>query len=85
MCPFRPKTQAQNLVSPEMSEAEVLWILRTVAHHQSYCSNDDVGELFVMMFPDSDIAKSISCGADKSAYAVKHGLASHLATILNSE
>ena len=55
-------------------KAEVLWTLHTVAKHQSYKSNDDIGELFQTMFPDSDIAKTFKLGKDKN-YITRFGLA----------
>src|SRR4029434_10453671 len=55
--------------------AEVLWILHMVAKHQSYKSNDDIGELFQTMFPDSDIAKTFKLGKDKTSYITRFGLA----------
>lgn len=59
-------------------KAEVLWTLNTVAKHQSYNSNDGIGELFKSMFPDSDIAKTFACGGDKTSYVTKFGLAEHI-------
>ena len=56
-------------------KAEVLWTLHTVAKHQSYKSNDDIGELFQTMFPDSDIAKTFKLGKDKTSYITRFGLA----------
>ena len=39
--------------STETLKAELLWTLQTVAKHQSYHSNDDIGALFTLIFPDS--------------------------------
>lgn len=36
-------------------KSEVLWILNTVVKHQSYNSNEVIGDLFRLMFPDSQI------------------------------
>lgn len=47
--------------------AEVLWDLHTVTRHQSYNANEEIGELFQTMFPDSDIAISFRCRKDKTA------------------
>ena len=56
-------------------KVEVLWTLHMVAKHQSYKSNDDIGELFQTMFPDSDIAKTFKLGKDKTSYITRFGLA----------
>ncbi|CAL8342262.1 unnamed protein product [Arctogadus glacialis] len=39
-------------------KAGVLWILNTVVKHQSYNSNEGIGDLFGLMFPDSQIAST---------------------------
>ena len=59
-------------------KAEVLWTLNTVANHQSYNSNNGIGELFRCMLPDSDVAKNFACGGDKTAYVAKFGLAEYI-------
>ena len=56
-------------------QAEVIWTLYTVSHHNSYSANSAVSQLFPIMFPDSMIAKSFSCGKDKTGYLVRFGLA----------
>lgn len=61
--------------SASTMKAEVIWVFNTVVKHQSYRSNDDVAELFELMFPDSKIAKTFSCGKDKTAYIARFGLA----------
>lgn len=47
--------------------AEVLWCLNTAIKHHSFSSNHGIGELFQIMFPDSDIAKNFAMGKDKTA------------------
>lgn len=59
-------------------EAEVLWVLNTVAKHQSYNGNDGLGEVFRAMFPDSEIAKTLTCGKDKTSYIARFGLAPYI-------
>ncbi|XP_041668456.1 uncharacterized protein LOC121526132 isoform X4 [Cheilinus undulatus] len=56
-------------------KSEVLWILNTVVKHQSYNSNEGIGELFRSMFPDSQIASTFASGKDKTAYITCFGLA----------
>lgn len=55
--------------------AEVLWVLHVVTRHQSYSANEEIGELFQTMFPDSDIAKTFRCGKDKTSYIARFGVA----------
>jgi len=55
--------------------AEVLWCLDTVAKHQSLNSNEGISEMFQAMFPDSEIAKSFTCGKDQAGYVIRFGLA----------
>lgn len=59
-------------------KAEVLWTLNTITKHQSTNGNYGISELFKYMFPDSDIAKTLSCGLDKTSYLAKFGLAIHI-------
>lgn len=63
-------------------KAEVLCSLNTVTKHQSFKSNEGVGDLFRAMFPESDIAESFACGSDKTAYTSKFGLAPHISELL---
>ncbi len=59
-------------------KAEILWVLNTVTKHQSYKGNEDIAELFRAMFPDSDIAKTLTCGKDKTSYITRFGLAEYI-------
>ncbi|XP_062374792.1 uncharacterized protein LOC134062699 [Sardina pilchardus] len=63
------------LGSTDTMKAEVLWALNTVVKHQSCRSNDGIGELFQMMFPDSTIGKTFQCGRDKTSYIIRFGVA----------
>lgn len=72
----RPLTSATGAFgSTSTLKAEVLWVLNTVTKHQSYRGNEDISELFQTMFPDSDIAKTFTCGKDKTSYIARFGLA----------
>jgi hypothetical protein len=57
--------------------AEILWTLKVVANHFSYNSCDGLSELFVAMFPDSEIAAKFSLGYDKVRYVLNFGLGPH--------
>ena len=58
-----------------VTEAEILWVLRTVLCHNSLRSCDGLSELFQRMFNDSTIAKSFSLGRTKCGYLVNFGIA----------
>nr|XP_054593005.1 zinc finger protein 112 [Nothobranchius furzeri] len=64
--------------SPAVLQAKVLWCLNTAVQHHSYASNEGVSELFQAMFSDSEMAKSFTCGKDKTSYVLKFGLAPHV-------
>lgn len=59
-----------------MGKCKALWCLNTAVKHHSLNSNEGISELFKEMFPDSDIAKSFTCGKDKTGYIIRFGLAS---------
>lgn len=61
--------------SMDVLKAELLWTLQTAATHSSYNSNSNIEDYFRTMFSDSAIAKLFSCGADKTAYLLRFGLA----------
>lgn len=63
---------------PDTQKAEVLWVLHTVTRHNSFKSNDDIQGVFAAMFPDSQLAKSFTCGENKTAYVAKYGIASFI-------
>ena len=46
--------------------AEIRWALKTVRSHYSFNSAQDITDVFRAMFPDSNIAKCMSCGATKT-------------------
>ena len=77
-------TNNSNTTSPDnvrlyaYTESRGTGSLNTVTKHQSYKSNEGVGDLFRAMFPDSDIAHSFACGSDKTAYISKFGLAPYI-------
>lgn len=57
-----------------VTDAEILWTLKVVTCHYSYRSSSQAGDLFKRMFPDSEVAKSFSCGEKKCAYVTCYGL-----------
>lgn len=62
--------------------AEVLWCLHTVTKHQSYNTNEAVGDIFRTMFPDSEIALTFARGKDKTTHIARFGLASYITKLL---
>lgn len=58
--------------------AEVLWILKTITDHHSYSSNEGISELFKVMFSDSEVASTFTCGKNKTSYITKFGLAPYI-------
>ncbi|KAL1246701.1 hypothetical protein QQF64_034369 [Cirrhinus molitorella] len=65
--------------------AEILWSLKVTQSHYSYHSSEQTGQLFSAMFPDSEIAKSFSCGQTKCAYICAYGLAPHFKSRLTNK
>ena len=70
-------TLTQCISRDDVLNAEVLWAIKTVMLHYSMNSSSNTGELFKMMFPDSQIAQKFSCGKTKCSYLITHGLASY--------
>ncbi|KAJ8043765.1 hypothetical protein HOLleu_11016 [Holothuria leucospilota] len=62
------------VVADDILKAEVLWAIKVVMNHYSFNSCQNVSKLFTSMFPDSQIAKTFSCGATKCAYMICFGL-----------
>jgi hypothetical protein len=65
---------AQSFSNADISKAETIWTLHTVATHASYKGNDKISDIFQKMFPDSEIAKKFSCGEKKTAYIALFGI-----------
>ena len=61
----------------DVLNAEVLLAIKTVMLHYSMNSSATTGELFKMMFPDSQIVQKSSCGKTKCSYLITHRLASY--------
>lgn len=59
----------------DVTRAEVLWALKSVASHYSMNSSADLKSIFQLMFPDSAIAQKVTIGSTKLAYYITYGLA----------
>lgn len=66
-----------------VSHAEIRWALKVLTSHHSFRLN--LNQLFCVMFPDSDIAKSFQLSKTKCAYYIVHGLAPYFMEILLQE
>lgn len=65
--------------------AEIRWVLNLVCSKYSMNSSSNSGELFSVMFPDSDIAKRFQCGRTKAGYVAHFGLAPYFKNNLLSQ
>jgi hypothetical protein len=68
-----------------VSHAEIRWALKVLTSHHSFRSCLNLNQLFRVMFPDSDIAKSFQLSKTKCAYYIVHGLAPYFMEILLQE
>ena len=66
----------------ETVKAEIIWVLKFVASGYSNNSCHDLQKIFRAMFTDSNIAKSITVGADKMRYVVNLGVVPVFKSIL---
>lgn len=62
---------------PEVLSAEVYWALDVMEKGK--------GDLFHLMFPDSNIAAKFTCGEDKAVYLTTFGIATHFSSLLLSK
>ena len=60
------------------TKAEILQALKTVESNYSFSCADGDNERFVLMFRDSEIAKSYRQSSTKIAYVIQHGIAPYL-------
>ncbi|CAF4367356.1 unnamed protein product [Rotaria sp. Silwood2] len=87
---FTSSTHTIQLVDPnklllfddQVSQAEILWALKSVQNAFSYKDSDDVGELLRTMFPDSKIAQKFSIQHSKMSYVISHGLGPYFRDLL---
>jgi hypothetical protein len=61
----RKSQKTPYFAAEQVTKAEVLWCLKSIASHYSYNSSSDMKEIMCQMFPDSAICKNISIGATK--------------------
>ena len=58
-------------------DAEIRWALKIVMMHASYRSCLKLNELFMVMFPDSDIAQNVKMSKTKVSYMIVYGIAEY--------
>ena len=58
----------------QVSQAEILWVFKSVQNAFNYGTSDNVDELFRTMFPDSKIAQKFSIRHSKMSVIISHGL-----------
>ena len=57
-------------------KTEIIWILKCLIGGSSGRFNDDIGEIFLAMFPDlKSVINNFSLARTKSSYMINHGLA----------
>ena len=70
------------VLNSSVTEAEILWAIRTVLTHSSQRFCDGLSKLFVRMFSDSVIAKSFTLGRTKCSYFINFSITKYLEELL---
>ena len=65
--------------------SEILWTLNTVVKSNSLASNNDIGNIFQKMFPDSKIARGFKLAETKTKYILQYGIMIHFLNLLLSK
>ena len=60
------------IISVGSCHVEILWAIKVVMSTFSFSSFKKMGELFCVMFPDSEIAKTLKLGPSKCAYLITY-------------
>ena len=68
---FNPK------VSESAIKTEALWAMFIAKHNIPFVASDHANKLFPKMFPDTELAKQLSCGLTKTTAIVTQTLAPH--------
>lgn len=65
------------LVSQQASvtRVEIIWVLRLVQNHYSFCSCLELGDDLKDMFPSNDVVSNFKLSKTKCVYLVIHGIA----------
>ena len=75
--PSSQSTRMYELVSQQASvtRVEIIWVLRLVQNHYSFCSCLEVGDDLKDMFPSNDVVSNFKLLKTKCVYLVIHGIA----------
>lgn len=73
----------KSLASEAVLKSEIIWALNVATKHMSFNSCTDINNIFMEMFPDSEIAKSFSCAPTKCSYLLCFGIAKYFKEKLN--
>ena len=66
-------------------EAQILWLMKSADSGHSNNSNDDVGDDFRKMDPNSKVLAAFQMKKTKAAYVINHGLALHYSELLYAQ
>ena len=66
------------MLTSNVTEAKILWAVRTCLTHSSLHSCDGISRLFSRMFSDSNVAKSFSLSITKCGYFINFGVVPYL-------
>ena len=69
-------------INSETVKAEIRWLLKSVISGYSNNSSANLNNLFLCMFPDSQLAKSFKLGPDKMLYSINFGVAPFFKSLL---
>lgn len=76
---------ANYLSKDETTRAEIIWSLSVVWYHLTLMSGGKSVDSMKLMFPDSEIAKSIKLSRSKLAYTIVYGLGPYFKSLLSSQ
>ena len=76
---------ANYLSKDETTRAEIIWSLSVVWYHLTLVSGGKSVDSMKLMFPDSEIAKSIKLSRSKLAYTIVYGLGPYFKSLLSSQ
>lgn len=79
---FVNKEPTVNKTAKKAMEAELRWTLHTVETSKSFNCENEVGDLFKVMFPESQAAQQFTCGRAKQTYLLQYALLPHVTTCL---
>jgi hypothetical protein len=83
---YKSNSSIANFVTRESTlQAEIIWAMKLVTSLSSKYAFKDVSKIFQRMFPDSNIAKTVTLSNSKMAYLISFGLAPYFKQTLMSE